>query len=230
MSESAVAYIYVLKCQSKVYVGSARNGMKRIQDHFWALKNSRHENPYLQRAWNKYGEGEFRAEVVAICALEHRWEIEQQWIDRLNACDRKRGFNVMHSVQKLLPSEQMSKKLKKYWKRRWEDPEYKEKRTKELADLSKKPGVREKMQAAKLASWADPNYRGLLVAKHKEYASKPVNKARLSKQATNSWADPEYRAKQMAERKARFANPEFIAKLSLAAKNRKRRLTHNEIV
>lgn len=234
MSEIQVAYIYVLQCQNtnKVYVGSARNGNKRLRNHFNALRNGRHENSYLQRAWNKYGEANFSGRIIENCTSRNRWCREQYWIDNLRACNHKFGFNVMHSVQGLLPSPVMSKKLKAFWRIRWANPEYKKKRTEELCGLVKKPGVREKMQAAKRLHWQDQNYRELQSKKHKLYASDPKVRDYLRQRTFNLWKDPEYRAKQLRERKVRFSDPAFRLKLSIAARNRKPKiiLTHNEIV
>ncbi len=218
MSNSADIYIITCTVTHKVYVGSAKRSKVRLDDHWAALANGRHENPHLQRAWNKYGASCFEWEVIETCPLAARWVREQHWIDQRHACDRRYGFNIMHSAQVLLPSPAMSKILKKYWKRRWEDSEYRERRTDELKSLVSKPGVRAKMQASKLASWQDPEYRRIQSEKHRQYAAK--NKKKMSANTKNLWNDPEYRAKQMAERKARFQDPAFRAKLSKAALNR----------
>lgn len=228
------ADIYVITCatNSKVYVGSAKQSRIRLKDHWVTLKAGKHVNSYLQRAWNKHGAESFSHKIVESCPLDQRWVREQWWINELRACDKSYGFNSMHSVQELLPSPVMSKKLTRYWKIRWQDPEYKEKRTEELRGLSKKPGVRAKMQASKLASWQDPEYRALQTKKHQEWAAK--NKATLRANAKKLWDDPAYRAKQLAERKARFKDPVFRAKLSAAALKRPSKrfppVAHNEIV
>jgi group I intron endonuclease len=235
MSMIAMAFVYVLRCSTnnKVYVGSAKNWKGRTRDHLLALARQQHPNAYLQRAYNKYGADAFSGGIVEECALKCRWYREQWWIDELKACNRKFGFNVMHSVEKLLPSPAMSKILKAYWKRRWADPQYAKQRVKQLRAVSQQPGVRERMQASKITSWQDPKYRAKQVAKHKEFAEE--NRGKLRQQAIDAWANPEYRAKQLLERKARFSNPEFRKKLSVAAQNRRSRKsslpdTHNEIV
>lgn len=218
MSSVPTAEIYVITCSvnGRVYVGSAKRATQRLKHHWQALIAGRHENSFLQRAWVKYGAESFSHRIVEKCVLEDRWQREQWWIDHLKACNREHGFNVMHSVQGLLPSPAMSKILKKYWKARWEDPEYREQRTEQLKGLSDKPGVRERMSISKIASWKDPEYRRIQSEKHKEYAAK--NKSKMSDAAKSLWDDPAYRAKQMVERKARFADPAFRAKLSAARK------------
>src|SRR3990167_10246615 len=42
------------------YIGSAaRSVSQRWQEHRYALRRGFHRNPYLQNAWNKYGESAF---------------------------------------------------------------------------------------------------------------------------------------------------------------------------
>ncbi|HET9285701.1 MAG TPA: hypothetical protein VFR24_27430 [Candidatus Angelobacter sp.] len=232
MSSSQIAYVYRLDCEGRVYIGSAKRSWIRINDHFRELRANKHPNKYLQHAFNKYGEQSFSSKVIACCKLEARWDTEQEWIDKLQACNRKFGFNVMHSAEQLLPSEAMSEVLKAYWANRREtDWDHFNKRF-HSENVAKRPQVRKQLSDAKLKAWAELEYKAQMVAAHKEYAAKPEIRAKLSSQVKSAWADPVYREKQMAERKRRFADPEFRAKLSLAAKNRKRdkRTTHNEIV
>lgn len=232
MNGNATAKVYVITCSatSKVYVGSSVKPRIRLKDHWVILTKGCHENSYLQRAWNKYGAEQFSWKIVETCPEDQRWIREQWWIDELRACDRRFGYNAMHSVRGLTPSPIMSKKLKAYWKVRWKDPAYKEKRTQELSGLSKKPGVAEKMRASKLAAWQDPEYREKQSVSRRKAALK--NSDKLRARAKSLWEDPEYRAKQMAERKKRFQDPAFRAKLSEAAANRPPRakwyiLTHS---
>lgn len=229
------ASIYVLRCgpNGRVYVGSAKDGKKRILGHFKSLIAGNHVNSYLQRAFNKYGREAFTNEIVEVCLLEDRWLREQHWINALRACDRKHGFNVMHSAQQLQPSPVMSKKLKAYWKKRWSNVDYAKARVEQLKSITARPEVKEKMRADKLARWQDGEYRKLLVGIHKDRAARPEVKAQMKSAGVRLWQDPEYREKQMAERKLRFADPAFRLKLSIAAKNRRSKLkvfVHDEIV
>ena len=49
---------------NKFYVGSTVNISRRRARHFSELRNNRHNNKYLQSAWNKYGEQAFIFVVV----------------------------------------------------------------------------------------------------------------------------------------------------------------------
>lgn len=67
------AGVYRVHClKSDVfYVGETINLHKRIVgEHLPSLRAGRHENSHLQRAWNKYGEQNFRFEIVWECPCE----------------------------------------------------------------------------------------------------------------------------------------------------------------
>ena len=234
--ETADIYVALCTINSKVYVGSAKRSKVRFRDHKRELKEQRHNNSYFQRAWNKYGAESFTWMVVETCPLDQRWQIEQQWIDRLGACDPKFGFNVMHSATQLLPSPVMSKLLKDYWTDRWSDPEYSKRRTEQLQEIVNRPEVKAKMSASKSANWADPAYRKRQLEAQRAAARTDERRAVCKTRTTELWLNPEWREKQTAERRKRFSDPEFRKKLGIAAQNRKRRKpkgnpeSHNEIV
>lgn len=46
------------------YVGSAVNLKSRLYSHWSQLRRKVHHSPYLQRAFNKYGEGNFSVSVL----------------------------------------------------------------------------------------------------------------------------------------------------------------------
>lgn len=65
---------------NKFYVGSTVNISRRRARHFSELRNNRHNNKYLQSAWNKYGEQAFVFVVVEevpkgkdVLAAENVW-------------------------------------------------------------------------------------------------------------------------------------------------------------
>ena len=94
----------------RVYVGSSINLKSRKHHHFCKLNCNKHENSYLQSSFNKlkekYGEGTtaefFKWEVIEYLELPKSNEElgetilvrEQYWIDILNACNRKQGYNL----------------------------------------------------------------------------------------------------------------------------------------
>ena len=65
----------------KFYVGSSVRPRTRFGEHRRTLRTGEHHCGHLQRAWNKYGEANFRFEVVEhvdgdLAAAEERWLAE----------------------------------------------------------------------------------------------------------------------------------------------------------
>ena len=79
---------------SKIYVGYATNFRKRKGDHFANLKNNKHKNIHLQRAYNKYGKDNFICELIEECEVEHLTSQENYWSNLLDAHNPKRGYNI----------------------------------------------------------------------------------------------------------------------------------------
>ena len=79
----------------RVYVGSAARAIRgRWGVHRHHLRHQKHHNKFLQRAWNKYGEGSFCFSVLAHCSPEWCLAIEQVNILRLSATNRDAGYNL----------------------------------------------------------------------------------------------------------------------------------------
>lgn len=70
-----------------IYVGSCshKNGFKlRWSNHIRSLKKGTHHSIILQRAWNKYGEQNFKFEILEQCESEKCIELEQYYFDALS--------------------------------------------------------------------------------------------------------------------------------------------------
>lgn len=70
---------------NKIYIGSAINLYNRFLEHRAELRGGYHQNIYLQRAFNKYGEHNFMFEILEI-RNENRdflFDLEQWYIDIL---------------------------------------------------------------------------------------------------------------------------------------------------
>ena len=85
--------IYKCTCMSNglVYVGQAQSLSSRKYQHISRLKNHRHGNQHLQRAWDKYGEENFVWEVLEVCSPNMLDAREIFWIEELDSF--KHGFN-----------------------------------------------------------------------------------------------------------------------------------------
>jgi group I intron endonuclease len=83
---------------NKIYVGSTVHYNIRIREHKYALKNNFHRNKILQKAWNKYGESNFKFEILELLnensTLEDILVTEQKYLNSLKSYDRKIGYNI----------------------------------------------------------------------------------------------------------------------------------------
>jgi group I intron endonuclease len=88
-------YAIVNLVDGKQYVGSSMNIKKRSRDHLWFLRNDRHPNPYLQNAFNKYGESSFEFRILEeVVSEEELLAAEQYWLDYTQCYDREHGYNI----------------------------------------------------------------------------------------------------------------------------------------
>lgn len=84
--------IFCLKT-GKNYVGSTSVSFKkRLEEHNKHLKNNKHVNIHLQRAYNKYKDKNFEMRILEVCSKEEIIEREQFWIDTFQAT--KYGYNI----------------------------------------------------------------------------------------------------------------------------------------
>lgn len=88
--------IYVIEnlLNGKKYVGSAKNIDKRWYQHKYTLNNNIHDNLYLQKAWNKYGENNFKFMIIENVDFQKLIEQEQYYIKLYDVCNRKCGYNL----------------------------------------------------------------------------------------------------------------------------------------
>ena len=96
--------IYKITClfNKKIYIGSSANTKRRLKEHVRLLKRNKHINIHLQDAWNKYGEQNFRYEIIEkmhdIKQLPIR---EKWWLDTTQCYKREVGFNISRDPQGL---------------------------------------------------------------------------------------------------------------------------------
>jgi len=90
--ESGV-YVITNNVNGKKYFGSTICFVKRKESHWWHLRNGKHGNRHLQRAWNKYGENSFDFEIVICCQPEYLLIVEDYYISQ-----NKDGYNINESA------------------------------------------------------------------------------------------------------------------------------------
>lgn len=95
MSELSGIYKIICRTNDKFYIGSSINIDRRLKDHKRSLCENKHRNKYLQDSWNKYGEKNFKYEIIeTVYGVQQLLIREKWWIDSTNCCDRKIGFNI----------------------------------------------------------------------------------------------------------------------------------------
>jgi len=108
--------VYIIKnlLNNKVYIGSSKNVDERWVKHKFTLNNKKHCNGHLNRAWNKYGENNFKFSVIEYVELDNLIEREQYYIDYYDACNQNIGYNIAPKAGSNLgwcPSEKTRKRM-----------------------------------------------------------------------------------------------------------------------
>lgn len=79
----------------KKYIGSTINFSRRKKEHLTMLRNNWHHSPYLQHAWNKYGETCFKFIILEKLKSEQDCYIEEQkYLDEYKTFLRNYGYNM----------------------------------------------------------------------------------------------------------------------------------------
>jgi hypothetical protein len=106
-------YKIVNTVNKKIYVGSCIAHYRRKAQHYYKLKNKVHDNNHLQSSWNKYGENNFKFIIIEFVEDTNKLiEREQHWIDILQSCNNKIGYNK-NSIASSSLGYKMSKESKK---------------------------------------------------------------------------------------------------------------------
>lgn len=113
-------YMILNKLTGKAYIGSTINVKNRLYEHQKELEKRQHVNPYLQRAWNKYGRENFEFIPLLYCEEQIRLFCEQKIMD-----GHKNEYGIYNIYQKAgtplgshhsdETKQKQSKKRKKYW-------------------------------------------------------------------------------------------------------------------
>lgn len=77
----------------KIYIGQSVDIKDRFAHHKSMLRHNRHENDYLQKAWNKYGESNFEFKILTECSEEEMDNIERDYIQKYDSMNRDKGYN-----------------------------------------------------------------------------------------------------------------------------------------
>lgn len=76
------------------YIGSSKDIKKRLYKHTYDLNMNQHHNERLQKAWNTFGEDNFKFKVAEECRYDELEETENCWIEYESATDEEYGYNI----------------------------------------------------------------------------------------------------------------------------------------
>lgn len=98
-------YKIVNLIDNKVYIGQSKMLEIRKEQHFQKLRANKHGNRYLQFAFNKYGEENFKFEIIEEC--ENLNERETYWFNYY----KPNVYNLGHTGNVQTMSEETRKKI-----------------------------------------------------------------------------------------------------------------------
>ena len=79
---------------NKKYFGQSVDVYKRLKKHQYLLKNKKHNNEHLQRAYDTYSYENFKFYLIEECNIDLLDEREIYYISLYNTCDRNFGYNI----------------------------------------------------------------------------------------------------------------------------------------
>ena len=87
--------IYTIRnlVNNKIYVGQSKNIEKRFKSHLLGLRKDKSGCVVLQSAWNKYGESNFKFEIICECSEYDLDKMEIFYIEHFNSISPF-GYNL----------------------------------------------------------------------------------------------------------------------------------------
>lgn len=214
-----------------VYVGQARNIRKRWEVHRCTLENDKHRNGYLQRAWNKYGAGVFRFEVLVdlshvlendLAARLNEEEIAalRRFSDTYNLMEAGRSGTIASETTRQLWSQQrvaiwadpvLRERIVSAMKKRAADPAHQKRRGTAIAAYRNQPEIKAAVSEHMTKLWADPQHRTQQSAIRKKNWQDARYRAQQAESRSATWQDPEIREKRRAGMRAAWVRRKAAA-------------------
>lgn len=203
----------------KVYIGSAVNFTKRWSGHRYALSKGTHPNPYLQHAWDKYGESAFVFEVLEEVEEDRLLEREQYYLDQL--FEKGNHYNVTPAAGSHLGAKRSPESRKRL-------SEAAKRKPNSLAALEKYRGnnlgrkasdeTRAKMSATRKGMELPPHVLSAFIGNRKGQKHTDEARAKMSETRKGRRPSKESVAKRSAALKGRPLSEEHKAKIAAAVK------------
>lgn len=177
MQKDIISGIYCIEnsITGKKYIGQSRNINDRWYKHKSELNHNVHDNDYLQNAWNKYGEENFRFYILDQCDENDLDEKEKYYIELHDTLNREHGYNLKSGGQNggAKASEYVRQKQSKALRESYQNND----------------DLRNKRKTDALEQWADPEIKekimgsnnGMYGKHHTEEARKKISEKHKGK-------------------------------------------------
>jgi len=103
-------------------------------------------------------------------------------------------------------------------KKRWQDPEFRNKQLKHLKKRMQDPEMRKKISISLKKTCQDPEYRKKLSKRQQKLWQDPELRKQMSNTVKKVWQDPEYRNKQSKSQQKLWQDPEYRKQVANTAK------------
>jgi len=103
------------------YIGSSIEIERRFHVHKLMLNSNKHDNKYLQNAWNKHGESSFEFKIIETCSKEDRLNREQYYLDTIPKLYNLNPFAKETPKLTLEQIEYRTQKIKEHWEKHGTD-------------------------------------------------------------------------------------------------------------
>jgi group I intron endonuclease len=99
MNKISGVYKILNKVNGKFYIGSSKDIHKRWLTHLSCLRRNKQPNRYLQFAFNKYREENFKLEIIEnVLDKNNLIKREEYWINELKSYNHSIGYNINRIV------------------------------------------------------------------------------------------------------------------------------------
>lgn len=239
-------YFIENKINGKKYIGSAVDIGKRWLQHRRALRNDRHINSYLQRAWNKDGESNFELKIDYKCDDKQVAQLlEQLWFDYYFIFAKAKRYDI-YNLSDRASGGPMTDENKAKLRKIFADPVMRAKRLEAQLKVlnspeekarrdarNKSPELRTKRSAIQRVVQNKPEVNDKRIRSCAITNAKPEVKALRSAKAKEINSRPAVLEKNRAKNKTIQNTPEMKELHSKAARgsnNRHAKLTENDVL
>lgn len=160
----------------KKYIGLSVDIHDRWRRHISALRLGFHENDYLQKSWDVYGQNSFSFSVLEECNEPQLNDRERYYIAKYNTLDRDYGYNLKSGGQDYNRyTDEIKEKIRKGVKASYGDP-----------------NRRETQRENALKQWSDPSIKAKIIGKNngmygKHHTEESKRKMSEKKKGKISW-------------------------------------------